>query len=73
MAAAVWFLAPTPDRRPGSGRSLRAMVAPLREVRTWRFGLYYVVVFGAYVALSLWLPTYYTPRVRLARWRRRRC
>ena len=29
------------------------------EVRTWRFGLYYVVVFGAYVALSLWLPAYY--------------
>jgi NNP family nitrate/nitrite transporter-like MFS transporter len=59
MAAAVWFLAPAPDRRPGSGRSLRAMVTPLRELRTWRFGLYYVVVFGAYVALSLWLPTYY--------------
>jgi len=59
MAAAVWFLAPTPDRRPASGRTLRAMVKPLREVRTWRFGLYYVVVFGAYVALSLWLPTYY--------------
>ena len=59
MAALVWFLAPSPDRRPASGRSLRAMVEPLRELRTWRFGLYYVVVFGAYVALSLWLPTYY--------------
>jgi NNP family nitrate/nitrite transporter-like MFS transporter len=32
---------------------------PLRQVRTWRFGLYYVAVFGAYVALSLWLPSYY--------------
>jgi len=31
----------------------------LRHARVWRFGLYYVVVFGAYVALSLWLPTYY--------------
>jgi NNP family nitrate/nitrite transporter-like MFS transporter len=60
MAAAVWFLAPSPDRRPGSGRPLGQMLAPLREVRTWRFGLYYVVVFGAYVALALWLPTYYT-------------
>jgi NNP family nitrate/nitrite transporter-like MFS transporter len=38
---------------------LRALLAPLAEVRTWRFGLYYVVVFGAYVALSLWLPAYY--------------
>jgi NNP family nitrate/nitrite transporter-like MFS transporter len=35
------------------------MLAPLAEVRIWRFGLYYVVVFGAYVALSLWLPNYY--------------
>jgi NNP family nitrate/nitrite transporter-like MFS transporter len=25
----------------------------------WRFSLYYVVVFGAYVALSVWLPKYY--------------
>ncbi len=59
MAALVWVLAPTPDRRPGSGRSLAAMLAPLQAVRVWRFGLYYVVVFGAYVALSLWLPAYY--------------
>ncbi len=59
MAAVVWFAAPSPDRKPGAGRSLRAMLAPLREVRLWRFGLYYVVVFGAYVAFSLWLPSYY--------------
>ena len=35
------------------------MLEPLRDVRVWRFGLYYVVVFGAYVAFSLWLPGYY--------------
>ena len=59
MAAAVWFLAPTPERTPGAGRTLTDMLAPLKEVRVWRFGLYYVVVFGAYVSLSLWLPSYY--------------
>ena len=59
MAAVMWVATPAPDRHPGSGRPLRALLAPLREVRTWRFGLYYVVVFGAYVALSLWLPSYY--------------
>jgi NNP family nitrate/nitrite transporter-like MFS transporter len=59
MAAVLWVATPTPDRHPGSGRPLRALLAPLREVRTWRFGLYYVVVFGAYVALSLWLLAYY--------------
>jgi NNP family nitrate/nitrite transporter-like MFS transporter len=59
MAAAVWTLSPQPERTPGAGRSLVASLRPLRQVRVWRFGLYYVVVFGAYVALSLWLPSYY--------------
>lgn len=59
MAACVWALSPTPDLTPAKGRSMRSMLIPLREVRVWRFGLYYVVVFGAYVALSLWLPNYY--------------
>jgi MFS transporter, NNP family, nitrate/nitrite transporter len=59
MAAVLWVASPVPDRRPGSTRALRAMLAPLKLVRVWRFGLYYVVVFGAYVALSLWLPSYY--------------
>jgi NNP family nitrate/nitrite transporter-like MFS transporter len=35
------------------------MLRPLKYVRVWRFSLYYVVVFGAYVALSVWLPKYY--------------
>jgi NNP family nitrate/nitrite transporter-like MFS transporter len=59
MAAVLARFAPRPDLRPGSGRPLGAMLAPLRKVRVWRFGLYYVVVFGAYVAFSLWLPNYY--------------
>jgi NNP family nitrate/nitrite transporter-like MFS transporter len=59
MAAVVWLAGPSPDRRPGSSRTVGSMLAPLRVVRVWRFGLYYVVVFGAYVAFSLWLPNYY--------------
>ena len=59
MAAVLWWAAPRADRHPGLGRSLGSMLAPLRVVRVWRFGLYYVVVFGAYVAFSLWLPNYY--------------
>jgi NNP family nitrate/nitrite transporter-like MFS transporter len=59
MAAVLWFASPRPDRHPARGRSLRSLLAPLRVVRVWRFGLYYVVVFGAYVAFSLWLPGYY--------------
>ncbi len=59
MAAAVWFLSPAVDRKPGKGRPLVEMLRPLSQVRVWRFSLYYVVVFGAYVALSLALPKYY--------------
>jgi NNP family nitrate/nitrite transporter-like MFS transporter len=59
MGELVWLHAPKPDRRPGKDRSLASQLAPLRAVRVWRFGLYYVVVFGAYVAFSLWLPNYY--------------
>ncbi len=59
MAAATWFLTPRHDLVPGQGRPLKAMLAPLKQMRVWRFSLYYVVVFGAYVALSAWLPKYY--------------
>ena len=58
-AAATFTLAPTPDPTPGRGRTLGELLAPLRHARVWRFSLYYVVVFGAYVALSGWLPTFY--------------
>lgn len=59
MALVIWFAAPTPDQTPGHGRHLRDMLRPLSSMRVWRFGLYYVVFFGAYVALSAWLPKYY--------------
>lgn len=59
MALAILRFSPTPDHRPGDGRTLREMLSPMRHVRVWRFGLYYVVVFGAYVALSGWLPKFY--------------
>ncbi len=59
MAIAVLLIAPKVDRKPGKGRPLGEMLAPLKFLRVWRFSLYYVVVFGAYVALSSWLPDYY--------------
>ena len=59
MAGAVFYLSPRQDRKPGNGRLVREMLKPLRHVRVWRFGLYYIVVFGAYVALSGWLPKFY--------------
>lgn len=59
MAAALWVLTPAQDRMPGASKPLREMLAPLSQVRVWRFSFYYVAVFGAYVALSAWMPLYY--------------
>jgi MFS transporter, NNP family, nitrate/nitrite transporter len=59
MAAAVWSFTPKADKKPCEGRPLRDMVRPLRRIEVWRFSLYYVVVFGAYVALAAWIPRYY--------------
>ncbi|MBW6393654.1 MAG: nitrate/nitrite transporter [Thermus sp.] len=59
MGFLMWFGTPGQDKRPGQGRPFLEMLRPLRYVRVWRFSLYYVVVFGAYVALSAWLPKYY--------------
>jgi NNP family nitrate/nitrite transporter-like MFS transporter len=66
LAAATFMLAPRPDRMPGHGKPLRDQLAPLKELRVWRFSLYYVVVFGAYVALSAWLPKYYVDNFKVS-------
>jgi MFS transporter, NNP family, nitrate/nitrite transporter len=59
MAVAILVLSPASDPKPGRGRPLRERLDPLKYMQVWRFSLYYVVVFGAYVALSAWLPNYY--------------
>lgn len=40
-------------------KSLRTMLLPLKSLRVWRFGAYYFLVFGAFVALAQWLVPYY--------------
>ncbi len=39
--------------------TLGEQLQPLLDLRVWRFGLAYYFVFGAFVALALWLPKYY--------------
>ncbi|NLT29662.1 MAG: NarK/NasA family nitrate transporter [Propionibacterium sp.] len=56
---ATWLIVPRVDRAPGASKPIREMLQPLKNLRVWRFSLYYVAVFGAYVALSAWLPKYY--------------
>ncbi len=40
-------------------RSFLQQLQPLKKLQVWRFSLYYFFVFGAFVALALWLPRYY--------------
>lgn len=65
MAAVIMLVAPKNDPRPAQGRSLTQLLTPLKHLRVWRFSLYYVVVFGAYVALSGWLPKFYIDTFKL--------
>jgi NNP family nitrate/nitrite transporter-like MFS transporter len=64
MAVVFWLTTrddPQLEARRRSGAKpepLRSMLAPLRNLQVWRFSLYYFFVFGAFVALALWLPRY---------------
>lgn len=56
----ILFAKPDPSAkaRQQQPSTLAEQLAPLAEVRVWRFALYYFFVFGAFVALALWLPHY---------------
>jgi NNP family nitrate/nitrite transporter-like MFS transporter len=64
MAVVFWLM--TKDepqlierRRSGAKpETIASMLEPLKNIQVWRFSLYYFFVFGAFVALALWLPRY---------------
>jgi len=64
MAAVFWFTTdddPELKERRAKGikpRSMLLEIEPLKNLQVWRFSLYYFFVFGAFVALALWLPRY---------------
>lgn len=64
MAATFWFVTkdePMLQVRRDAGIKADSFVKqlePLKDIRVWRFSLYYFCVFGAFVALALWLPRY---------------
>lgn len=58
-ATAVLFFLFTVNKRSAGVKSMAERLAPLRQTRVWRFGLYYFFVFGSFVALSQWLIPYY--------------
>ena len=61
LATIVFFLIFTYPKKieHDRGSTLKQRLAPLKEIRVWRFGLYYYYVFGGFVALAQWLVPYY--------------
>ncbi len=61
MLVLFLFIAPDETRYMKKRRnpSFKYHLAPLKEFKVWRFGLYYYFVFGSFLALLLWLPQYY--------------
>jgi len=57
----IIFVLFTKNRRSEGSQSktLIEMLQPLKEIRVWRFGLYYFLVFGCFVAFSQWLVSYF--------------
>lgn len=61
VAMAIVFFLLTHTKKVDDSRitSFAQRLAPLRHMRVWRFGLYYFLVFGGFVALAQWLIPYY--------------
>ncbi|MGL1887164.1 MAG: MFS transporter, partial [Reichenbachiella sp.] len=58
---AILFFIFTENKKPAtSSKTLSGMLKPLKSIRVWRFGLYYFLVFGCFVAFAGWLMPYYT-------------
>ncbi|MFQ5569600.1 MAG: nitrate/nitrite transporter [Rhodothermales bacterium] len=60
LAMGIIFLLFTENKKPAtSDKTLKGMLTPLKDIRVWRFGLYYFLVFGCFVAFSQWLVPYF--------------
>ncbi len=65
VTAVVYFLVTKDDPQLAARRAsgtkpvpFLKQLEPLKNLQVWRFSLYYFFVFGAFVALALWLPRY---------------
>lgn len=56
---AVIFVVFAKNKKPETQRTLKKLIQPLGSLRVWRFGFYYFLVFGCFVAFSQWLVPYF--------------
>lgn len=60
IAIAFWFFSFTDQRHQvGSSVTMTDQLKALKDPKVWRLCQYYSIVFGGYVALSLWMTKYY--------------
>lgn len=58
IALVFWFLTENKPKKDTTKISLKQQLAPLGSIIVWRFGLYYFLVFGAFVSLAQWIVPY---------------
>ncbi|MEK6781955.1 MAG: MFS transporter [Bacteroidota bacterium] len=57
---AIVFILFSINKKPNvPARTMNQMLRPLSDMRVWRFGFYYFLVFGCFVAFSQWLVPYF--------------
>ena len=59
LGMGILFFMFTIKKIPEKKKTIQELIHPLKAVRLWRFGLYYFLVFGCFVAFSQWLVPYY--------------
>lgn len=60
LAMGVVFFLLVKNKKPNKRiNTLAEQLEPLGNIRVWRFGLYYFLVFGCFVAFSQWLVPYF--------------
>lgn len=59
LTGIVFYLTTTNKKPQSNAKTFAAQLEPLKNIRVWRFGLYYFLVFGCFVAFSQWLVPYF--------------
>ncbi len=58
VAVLFFVLTRNPDIAVKRQRTVAELLTPFSDIRVWRFGLYYFLTFGSFVAISQWLVPY---------------
>jgi len=59
VTAVIFFIFSNNKKPTTNKKTMIEMLQPLKDIRVWRFGLYYFLVFGCFVAFSQWLVPYF--------------